>query len=292
MVAGRQRGARHQRPPGRTDLAAFDKRCAACKCGGFTNPKGGCTEIPRPPQSRPRIMFSPHRSECAVKLSNIADNMFQLRPRPDACKPAHAHACRADHPTTKETYDLRHLFQPPPSFPPPQLVEKIKRLLAAARARREAAVARVRAQREQAKMDSKTESLEQTTAANTSTSPASGEASRSILPKVDSDPPPLGAAARRAGPTVDRKETAILLPGVEGAAVAGEGADAGRGRSGRTKGDAPPWKGFTLSDGMWRTLLLILAALLLFRRSARDTPRESVSTKWRQGRPSEGSQLL
>ncbi|CAM9207830.1 unnamed protein product, partial [Hapterophycus canaliculatus] len=127
--------------------------------------------------------------------------------------------------------------------------EEIKRLLMVARARREAAVARVRAHREQANIDSETDSLGQTAAAaNTSTPPASEEESRSLFPEVDNDPSPSGATALRAGPTADGKESTARLPGIAGAAVNAEGADAGRDRSGRAKGDSPPWKGFTLSD--------------------------------------------
>lgn len=122
-------------------------------------------------------------------------------------------------------------------------------------------MARIRAQREQAKIDSETDSLGQDAAADTSTPPASEQEPRSLLPKVDSDPSPSGAAVVRAGPTAEGKEPAVSLPGVAGAAINREAGEVGRGRSGRAKGDAPPWKGFTLGDGTERVPLVMLVPL-------------------------------
>ncbi|CAM9599517.1 unnamed protein product [Scytosiphon promiscuus] len=127
--------------------------------------------------------------------------------------------------------------------------EEIKRLLTAARARREAAVARVRAQREQAIIDSETDSLGQAAAGDTSTPPASEQGSRSLLPRVDSGPALASATAVRAGPgPANEKESAVSLPAVAGAAQNDEGGEVGQGRSEQIKGRAPPWKGFTLGD--------------------------------------------
>eukprot|EP00903_Cladosiphon_okamuranus_P014275 g13258.t1 len=145
--------------------------------------------------------------------------------------------------------------------------EEIKRLLLAARARREAAVNRVRAQREQARLDSEREILghiDGSAAVTTTTTP--------ITPAQDGNGSSVGATMAEA-PTLANAngrlpaKTFTGAGGPAAAAKSGEatgtvrraeffpstatvGGEVGRRRSDRASGEAPPWKGFTLSvDG-------------------------------------------
>eukprot|EP00752_Nemacystus_decipiens_P009941 g8865.t1 len=138
--------------------------------------------------------------------------------------------------------------------------EEIKRLLLAARARREAAVARVRAQREQARLDSERVTLGQmdgSTAATattvTTTAPEQDESgSAAVVPVRATEKSPTKlmptsvggvATADVSGRGGGQLEKAALTP--SNATISGE---VRRDRSEEASGEAPPWKGFTLSD--------------------------------------------
>ena len=169
--------------------------------------------------------------------------------------------------------------------------EQIKRLLWAARARREAALARVRAQREQAKIENEREIFGPLAGSSPATStPAAGAAASELDGKSASSPlrpenrdsspapPPSSSPADAvAAATVAATAETATATGAAGAAkaktkspeelsqavavavasapsgTAVEGSGGGRRR--RDRGDAGgnrPWKGFTLSDGRAR----------------------------------------
>lgn len=135
--------------------------------------------------------------------------------------------------------------------------QQIKRLLLAARAKREAAVARVRAGRVQARLDSERAMLGQiddSTGATTDTASAQDEnvTSAAVPASANENLPtklmPVGvggsATAAKSGDGKGTLERAALTP--SNAAVGGE---VGKDRPERARGEAPPWKGFTLDDG-------------------------------------------
>lgn len=120
--------------------------------------------------------------------------------------------------------------------------EQIKRLLSEARARREAAVARVRAKREQAKIGSEGELVGQAAVSSTPTSSSSGNVSSLVHHAEPASSSPSAAAM----PGEDRRPRGLAAQGPSSTAERGE---TSRSRPNGVKGDEPPWKGFTLSDG-------------------------------------------
>ncbi|CAM9438750.1 unnamed protein product, partial [Ectocarpus fasciculatus] len=120
--------------------------------------------------------------------------------------------------------------------------EEIKRLLSEARARREAAVARVRAKREQAKIDSEGELVGQAAVSSTPTSSSSGNVSSLVH---HAEPASSSSPSAAAMPGEDRRPRGLAAQDPSTTAERGE---TSRSRPNGVKGEEPPWKGFTLSD--------------------------------------------